>query len=149
MSKKLKIFIGVTFLVCVVLLVNGLVTNSVIKDRESQRDVTLAKHENDKLLVMEAIRNFLLVKDEESFTFARANSGMTADLKGKIFGTKYNSSSFYNASSVSFIDNQYSIEDADGFVVYLLANVTKGEVTKQLNLVVFSKNGTIYDIIAY
>jgi hypothetical protein len=150
-KRKLKItlFSIFTLLVCAALLISALIANNGIQDLEKTRDTRLVHHEYDKEVIKLNIEQYLKVKDDASFKYAKEHTGMTNDLASKLYGEGYDSTRFYGASSVSYIDHQYTIDEKDSSVIYLLVTVTKDNKPKKVNMVVFSKGGIIYDILAY
>jgi hypothetical protein len=148
----MKKFLVVSSLVLLlVILVSTLFYNSEIKRVEKSRNPTLDLYESTKLWVIEDIRSYLLVKSLTDYDLSKDLSHMAPDIKDSLYGASYNKEAFSSASSVSFIDAQYTLqgEQKGVLLIYLLAEVKTGETSNLLNFLVFVKENTISDVLVY
>lgn len=146
---KMKVITGVSIFSLLILFVTTLIVNSNIKGVEESRDKRLDMYELTKQWVIQDIRDYILIQDEEGYKETKGKVHMTRELKDELFGNAFNYSKHGGYTSISFIDSQYTLEKDGKFIVYLLANVTKDNQTKEMNFLVFIHNNSIYDIVAY
>jgi hypothetical protein len=149
MTKKLKIFSILSITIILIVVITTIIINASIKNVIESRDTRLDTYEATKMWVIEDIRSYLLIRDKNSYIQSKQNMHMGSEVKSEIFGSEFEASNHQGYTNVSFLDAQYTLEKSGKVIYYLLADVTKGEETKQLNFMVFVSNNTIYDIVAY
>lgn len=148
-SFRLKVFIVISLTLSVGLFIYTLIVNSGIRDIENSRDTSLHVLEATKLWVVEDIRDYLLIRDKETYDMAKSFVHMSSELKKELFGNSFEGFRLTDIQSVSFVDAQYSLDSEEDIKIYLLVNVERPEGVSQLNFVVSVKDNTIYDLLAY
>lgn len=143
----------VTFIsICLILFVviATIILNNRIREVELTKNTVLDGYEYSKMVIMEDIRSYLLVKDKDSYARAKERTSMLDSLKDELYGENYNPLKFVKADSVTFLDAQYSLDGDNGETVfyYLVRVRVEGEV-RDVNFVVFTKELYPYHIEAY
>lgn len=148
-SKKWVLFTSLVFIVSMGFILTTLMTNAGLKDIINSRDSRLDLYEAIKIGVMDDMRAYLEVSNESTYNSAKANSKMSEEVKSILFGGSYNKENFANPSKVSFVDVQYSLEENENFMVYLLVNLTVEDEIKILNFLVTVTDDEIVDVVVY
>lgn len=124
-------------------------TNNSTQKLEEVRNTQLDMYEVTKFAILEDIRSWLTIQTKEDFINSKASMNALDWYKEEIFGTEFNLNNFYGATEVKAIDIQYTLEDEEQITkYYLMLNVTKGDTTKQLDLLVFVHGNKIFKILA-
>ncbi|EQF29692.1 hypothetical protein QEW_4639 [Clostridioides difficile CD160] len=149
--KKKSFFIRLLTIIIIIIsflsVLNITFLNKRINSIYNKRITTLDRKETTKLWVIEDIRSFLLIKDENSYIKAKKDSHFTDDLKYKIFGTQYDESKFYAAEEVSIQEAEYTLESSAKDEIYCIKAISKKEDKKHIHkYLVFVSNNYIYDI---
>ncbi|MDM9944000.1 hypothetical protein [Clostridioides difficile] len=150
-AKNRSFFIRLLTIIILVVTFLGVLNitflNKKINSIYSKRITTLDRKETTKLWVIEDIRSFLLITDENSYIKAKKDSHFTDDLKYKIFGAKYDESKFYAAEEVSIQEAEYTLESSAKDEIYCIKAISKKEDKKYIHkYLVFVSNNYIYDI---
>jgi hypothetical protein len=149
--KRIHSYLGVAMFTFLLLTITyAQYSNYLYKRAESLRDRRLDLYEETTIWALNDIRTYLEVHNNSSLQNAENTMHITSSLKQQLFNwSVYNATAYPSYSKVYFLDAQYSLEKSNSFIVYLLADVTKGGQTKQLNLLCFISNNTIYNIVGY
>lgn len=148
-SKRILIFVTVSFIILIGVLVATLVKNNKLREIKDNRINVLDTYELTKLWVIEDMRTYLSIKDDTSFYQAKDSVHFTSELKDILLGDKYNSENHAKLSNISVIDTQYTLGDSNKIVFYMLLNVKDGDKIKELNAMIFVANNMIYNILLY
>lgn len=148
-KKRLLFLTLVCFLLFLGLVLYTSLQNTKISDVLESRDTLLDLNERTKLWVIDEVRNFLLVKDTESYSKAKSLSHMDSYMKYEFYGEVYNPLRYISADTVSIVDAQYTLETPNYSIYYVLAEITREEEVRQINFLVFVSNNLIYDILIY
>lgn len=123
-------------------------TTKVTEKLDDARDTQLDIYETTKFAVLNDITNYLTIQTKEDYINSKTTMNVIDWYKQDVFGSSFDSKKFYGAEKVMAVDVQYSLEDGQGVTkYYLLLNVTKGDKTKQIEMLVFVHNSQIYDIL--
>lgn len=148
LNKRLKGLVFVLVILTGLTIFATTYTNREIQKLDESRLTQLDMYEVTKLAVIEDIRTYLTIKTEKDYLFAKQNMNLHSELKRDLFGSGFDPINFYGASEVYVVDVQYTFQDNKGITkYYLILNVTKGNQTKQLELLVFVQNNQIFDIL--
>lgn len=119
------------------------------------RNESLQIYESTKDAVVEEIKAFLLVKDEESYNKAKSNANMTNSAIATTYKDEFNYTNILGAKGVSVVDAQYSLKNEkeygdNRFKVYMLVKVTmEDDKYRLLNVVTTVKDTKITDVRIY
>lgn len=147
-SKKISIFLTLSFIFICLTLLGTLMINSSINQVISVRDTRLDLYEQTKIWVMDDVRSYLTL-DEKTYTTTKDSMHTTEEYKTKLFGSNFLRSHFPSADSVSFFDVQYTTDSVNDITYYLSCDVRTGDIVKRIQLLVFVGNNMIYNILAY
>lgn len=147
-KRWLKVVTLFLILLTVIILFVSNYTNKAVQRLDEARDVQLDLYESTKLAVLDDISAYLSIQTKEDYTSIKATMNVTEDFRNEIFGNTFDATNFYGATNVKGVDVQYSLEDGKGLTkYYLMLNVTKGDVTKQIEMLVFVHSNQIIDIL--
>lgn len=149
LSRPIKIFSTLSITLIIGVIIYTLFVNNSIKNVVEMRDMRLDIYEYTKLWVVEDVRDYVLIKNKETYTNAKDSVHMNNETLNDLFGSEYDSSRHVGYSKVSFVDAQYTLERDGRVIYYLTANVSKSGETKEINFMVFVSDNLIYDIIAF
>lgn len=145
-SKKRNIFIALISMLTIVGVIATLTINTHIKDTLSNRVTILDTFEITKLWVIEDVRDYLSTTDS-TWESNKRNSHFSNELKARLYGANYSKDSFIQATNVSIVDCQYTL-DTETYMFFVSANVTIDNQTKELRFIVYVDNNMIYDIMS-
>ncbi len=149
LSRSMKILTSILVLVGVISIFLALVMNAHISNVLEQRDTRLDIYEDIKYTVMGEVIGYLTIKDIDSYNFVKENSATDRFFSNALYGETYQEGRFLGADKVTFVDVQYTLE-GESVVYYLLLNTHHGnEGIRELNALVFYKEGVIFDMLFY
>lgn len=148
LNKWVKVVVVVLVLFTIIFTLSTSFSDKARSKLEDTRVTSLDLYESTKFAVFSDVRDYLTIQTKEDYQTVKSKVNLIDWYKDSIFGTSYDTSKFYGAEKVTAVDLQYALEDNKGVTKYLLMlNVTKGDITKQIDMVVFTHKGVIFDIL--
>lgn len=147
-KRWLKIVTLILVILTVIISLVSNYTNKAVQNLDESRDIQLDMYEVTKFAVYDNVKSYLSIQTKEDYTELKSTMYVTEGFREELFGSSFNSDDFYGATHVSGVDIQYALEDAKGLTkYYLMLNVTKGDETKQIEMLVFVHSNQIFDIL--